>query len=46
MEGSMKVIHMSDLHVGYQNLGDRFRTIIRNLMFEKNDKPEDYVIIM
>jgi len=42
----MKVIHMSDLHVGYENFGDSFRTIIRNLIFEKSDKPKDYVIVI
>lgn len=40
-----KIIHMSDLHVGYENLGDRFRTIIRNLIFEKGDKANEYVIV-
>lgn len=42
----MKIIHLSDLHVGYKNLGDRFRTIIRNLISEKNDKPDNYVILI
>ncbi|MHC4518162.1 MAG: metallophosphoesterase family protein [Planctomycetota bacterium] len=41
-----KIIHMSDLHVGHENLGDRFRLIVRNLVFEKGDKPNDYVIVM
>ena len=42
----MKVIHISDIHVGYENLGDRFRTIIRHLIFEKGDKPDDYVVVI
>ena len=41
-----RIIHMSDLHVGHEDLGDRFRTIINRLIFEKGDKPEDYVIVI
>jgi 3',5'-cyclic AMP phosphodiesterase CpdA len=42
----MKIIHMSDLHVGHENLGDKFRTIVKNLIFEKGDDAHDYVIII
>jgi|LGVC01.1.fsa_nt_gb 3',5'-cyclic AMP phosphodiesterase CpdA len=41
-----RIIHMSDLHVGHEDLGDRFRAIIRNLKSEKEDKPEEYVILI
>lgn len=42
----MKIIHMSDLHVGHEDLGDRFKTIAMNLIFEKGDKADEYVIII
>lgn len=41
-----KIIHMSDLHIGYDDLGDRFRTIVRNLKAEKRDNPEGYVLVI
>lgn len=41
-----QIIHMSDLHVGYEDLGDRFRTIVNRLIFEKGDKADNYVIII
>jgi len=41
-----KIIHMSDLHVGYQDLGKRLGVIVRNLICEKGDKASDYVIVV
>lgn len=41
-----RIIHMSDLHVGHEDLGDRFRMIVKNLIFEKGDKPDRYVVII
>jgi len=49
MEGGeemKRIIHMSDLHVGFEDHGDRFRLIIANLIKEKGDKPENYVIVI
>lgn len=42
----MKIIHMSDLHVGHDDLGERFEAIIMNLIFEKGDKAEEYVVLI
>ncbi len=41
-----KIIHMSDLHVGYKDLGDRFLKIITNLKIQKREEAGDYVIII
>lgn len=41
-----RIIHMSDLHVGHEDLGDRFRVIVNRLIFEKGDKANDYVIVI
>jgi len=41
-----RIIHMSDLHVGHEDLGDRFRTIVQHLIFEKGDKADEYVIVI
>jgi 3',5'-cyclic AMP phosphodiesterase CpdA len=44
---SMKrIIHMSDLHIGFENLADRFRALISSLIFEKSDKAGEYIIII
>ncbi|MFO7620024.1 MAG: metallophosphoesterase [Bacteroidales bacterium] len=41
----MKIIHLSDLHIGHKECGERFRTIIRNI--SSRMKPvEDYVVII
>ncbi len=41
----MKIIHLSDLHIGHKECGDRFRTIIRNI--SSRMKPaEDHVIVI
>ena len=41
-----KIIHMSDLHVGYRNFDERYRVLIDNLIFEKGDKASTYVIVI
>jgi len=41
-----KIIHMSDLHVGFDNLGQRFFEIIDHLKEKKGDKACDYVIVI
>ena len=40
----MKIIHLSDLHVGYRNMGERFNCIVNNIIYLK-EPPENYVII-
>lgn len=41
-----RIIHMSDLHVGYEDFGDRFRSITDNLIFEKGNKACEYVLVI
>jgi len=41
-----RIIHISDLHIGYKDFHDRFNFIIETLIFEKGDKARDYVIVM
>jgi len=41
-----KIIHMSDLHVGYEGLGERFRQVVENLVTQKGGHPQDYVIVI
>ena len=40
-----QIIHFSDLHIGYGNLGRRFDVICNNLIFEKASA-EDYVVVI
>ncbi len=40
-----KIIHLSDLHIGYRNCGKRFRTLTENLAFLKQP-PSDYVVVI
>jgi 3',5'-cyclic AMP phosphodiesterase CpdA len=40
-----KIIHLSDLHIGYENLGERFQCVVRNILFEK-EPASNYVIII
>jgi len=39
-----KIIHLSDLHVGHEDCGDKFRIIIDNIAFLKQPA-ENYVIV-
>ena len=41
-----KIIHMSDLHVGFEDLGERFHQIINNLISEKGDHAGEYIIVI
>ena len=41
----LTIIHLSDLHIGYQDLGERFLCIVDNIMYQK--KPaQKYVIVV
>ncbi len=40
-----KIIHFSDLHIGYEDLEERFSLILMNMMFTKQP-PEDYIIVI
>ena len=40
-----KIIHLSDLHVGHEDCGTRFRTIIDNIAFLKQP-PDNYVVVI
>ncbi|MBW6502257.1 MAG: metallophosphoesterase [Bacteroidales bacterium] len=41
----MKIIHLSDLHIGHKDCGERFHTIIRNIAVRM--KPAgDYVVVI
>jgi 3',5'-cyclic AMP phosphodiesterase CpdA len=40
-----KIIHLSDVHVGYGDLGERFRCIIDNIVFLK-EPASDYVVVV
>jgi 3',5'-cyclic AMP phosphodiesterase CpdA len=41
----MKIIHLSDLHVGHKECGERFRTIIRNIN-SCLQPAEEYIIVV
>ena len=41
-----RIIHMSDPHVGHEDLGNRFRAIVRRLICEEADKASEYVIVI
>ncbi len=41
-----KIIHMSDPHIGYEDLDRRFAMIIERLAMEKGDRPGDYVVVI
>lgn len=40
-----KIIHLSDLHVGHEDCGNKFRTIIDNISFLKQPA-ENYIIVV
>lgn len=40
-----KIIHLSDLHVGYEDCGAKFRTIIDNITFLKQPA-DNYIIVI
>ena len=41
-----KIIHLSDLHIGFKDHHKRFESIVSRLIFEKQDKAEKYVIVV
>jgi 3',5'-cyclic AMP phosphodiesterase CpdA len=41
----MKIIHLSDLHIGHKECGKRFRTIIDNITFLKQPA-QNYIIVI
>ena len=41
-----KIIHMSDLHVGYKDNDDRFYKVIEKIKFERGDRAGEYVIVI
>jgi len=41
-----RIIHLSDLHVGYDKCSDRYRTIIDKLITDKDDQSSDYIIVI
>jgi 3',5'-cyclic AMP phosphodiesterase CpdA len=41
-----KIIHMSDLHIGYKNFKEKFINIVDNLKAELPGKPSQYVVII
>jgi len=41
-----KTIHMSDLHIGFQDLVQRFRNIVGDLTSKMGDKAGDYIIVI
>ncbi len=40
-----KIIHLSDLHIGYGDLGERFQCVSTNMIFEK-EPAKDYVVVI
>lgn len=41
-----RIIHLSDLHIGYKGLGERFRHVASELASLKDDKLDEYVIVI
>jgi len=41
-----RIIHLSDLHIGCENLGERFRYVASELASLKDDKLDEYVIVI
>ncbi len=41
----MKIIHLSDLHIGYRNMGERFNCIVNNIIYLK-ELPENYAVVI
>jgi predicted MPP superfamily phosphohydrolase len=40
-----KIIHLSDLHIGYRDCGKKFRTIVDNIVFLKQPA-ENYIVVI
>ena len=41
-----KIIHMSDLHIGYKDNAKRFHAVIKKIKNERGDKASQYVIVI
>jgi len=41
-----KIIHISDLHIGFKNMGERYHQIINKLISKKGKEAHDYVILI
>jgi len=41
-----KIIHMSDLHIGFEDLEEKFGLIVKNLISEKGNYAGEYVIVI
>lgn len=41
-----KIIHLSDIHVGYKDHAQRFRTLAENLVAQEGLKASDYVVVI
>jgi 3',5'-cyclic AMP phosphodiesterase CpdA len=41
-----KIIHMSDLHIGYKNLAERFNAVVDSLCAAIDNKTSDYVVVI
>ncbi len=41
-----KIIHMSDLHIGYKDNAQRFHVVVKKIEKEKSDKASEYVIVI
>ena len=41
-----RIIHMSDLHVGYRDFDERFGAICDNLIAQRGDQASDCVIVI
>jgi 3',5'-cyclic AMP phosphodiesterase CpdA len=41
-----RIVHMSDIHVGFEDLNERFKTAIENLISEKGNQASEYVVVL
>jgi len=41
-----RIIHLSDLHVGAEEIDDRFQTVIERLIREEGDRAGEYVLVI
>ncbi|MEA3493260.1 MAG: metallophosphoesterase [Candidatus Margulisiibacteriota bacterium] len=44
MKNNLKILHLSDPHIGYRNCGRRFRSIARNII--NREKADEIVIVL
>jgi 3',5'-cyclic AMP phosphodiesterase CpdA len=45
-ESAKRIIHMSDLHAGFRDLGDRFRAIAEALIRKEAEKARECVVVL